>query len=346
MPSASGGITRLVCARLREQGVRIAPLLAKAGLTSEQVNDRSARFPVKSQISFLELAAAALQDDLLGFRVGSNFDLREFGLLYFVMASSEILDDALHRAARYSRIVNDGISLKFRAAGDAVIVLDYVGVERRSDRQQIEFCLISLVRLCHQLANRRLIPSRVRLAHHRARTPAEFRSLLGCKIEFGAGVDEIVFPKAIRQIAIGGADEYLNQLLVKYCEEALVHREPGRATLRSNVEKAMVPLLPHGKARVAEIARKLGMSRRTLARRLAAEGLSFSEIAEELKADLAKRYLRDGDLPISQIAWLLGYREVSAFTHAHRRWAGMTPRQARASSVPAPVDIASVKRFS
>jgi AraC-like DNA-binding protein len=129
---------------------------------------------------------------------------------------------------------------------------------------------------------------------------------------------------------IVSADPYLNQLLLKYCEEALAHRPAHGATLRSSVENAITPLLPHGKANAGEVARQLGTSHRTLARRLAAEKLTFSEIQTELKTDLAKRYLRDGDLPISQIAWLLGYREVSAFTHAFKRWTGTAPRQSRA----------------
>ena len=102
----------------------------------------------------------------------------------------------------------------------------------------------------------------------------------------------------------------------------------------------MAPLLPHGKANAVEIARLLGMSHRTLARRLAAEGLTFSDIADELKSDLARHYLRDSDQPISQIAWLLGYREVSAFTHAFKRWTGLTPRQARARGPAATAGVA------
>ena len=117
--------------------------------------------------------------------------------------------------------------------------------------------------------------------------------------------------------------------MLKYCDEALAYRAPARATLRSRVENAMAPLLPHGKAHAVEIARRIGMSHRTLARKLSSEGLTFSDIADELKRDLATHYLKDRDLPISQIAWLLGYREVSAFTHAFKRWTGMTPRQAR-----------------
>jgi AraC-like DNA-binding protein len=96
------------------------------------------------------------------------------------------------------------------------------------------------------------------------------------------------------------------------------------------VENAILPLLPHGEAQSAEIARRLGVSARTFARKLAAEGVTFSDVLESLKSHLARRYLDDESLSISQIAWLLGYQEVSAFTHAFKRWTGQTPREARA----------------
>ena len=98
------------------------------------------------------------------------------------------------------------------------------------------------------------------------------------------------------------------------------------------VERTIAQLLPHGKARTVEIARRLGMSTRTLMRRLASEGLTFGEILTELRVDLAKRYLKDRELAISRIAWLLGYQEVSTFTHAFKRWTGKTPREVRAQN--------------
>jgi AraC-like DNA-binding protein len=67
-----------------------------------------------------------------------------------------------------------------------------------------------------------------------------------------------------------------------------------------------------------------------LARRLAAEGLTFTDLLEALRGDLARRHLADEGLTISQVAWLLGYQEISAFTHAFKRWTGMTPSEARA----------------
>jgi AraC-like DNA-binding protein len=118
-------------------------------------------------------------------------------------------------------------------------------------------------------------------------------------------------------------------LLIAYCEEAISRKPAYKESFRARVENAMVPLLPHGKARAGEIARRLGTSQRTLARRLSLEGLTFSDVLEGLRSDLAKRYLADKDLSISEVAWLLGYREVSAFTHACRRWTGQTPRDIR-----------------
>jgi AraC-like DNA-binding protein len=143
-------------------------------------------------------------------------------------------------------------------------------------------------------------------------------------------MDEVAFPGTVTQMPVVGADPYLNELLIKYCEEARSHREVGRGTFRVGLENAIAPLLPHGKARAGEVARRLGMSPRKLARRLASERLTFVGILAELRADLAKRYLRDEDLAISKIAWLLGYQEVSAFTHAFKRWTGKTPTEARA----------------
>ena len=98
------------------------------------------------------------------------------------------------------------------------------------------------------------------------------------------------------------------------------------------VENAIVPLLPHAEVRIGEVARRLGLSQRTLARRLNEEGLTFSALLGRLRHDLADRYLADGDTSISQIAWLLGYQEVSAFSKAYKRWTGKAPRAMRTMS--------------
>jgi AraC-like DNA-binding protein len=96
------------------------------------------------------------------------------------------------------------------------------------------------------------------------------------------------------------------------------------------VENEIAASLPHGKARAAIVATRLGMSQRTLARHLAEEGTNFSAMLTEIRRDLATRYLKDESLSISQIAWLLGFQDLGAFSHAFKRWNGTAPRNAAA----------------
>ena len=306
--------------------------MARAGVTQEQIEDDSVRLTVESQIKFIELVAHALQDDFVGFHIAQSFDLREIGLLYYVPASSATLSDALRRLERYSTIGNEGVVLRIHEGDDFVVTFHHVGIERLSDRHQVEAFVTLLVRLCRQLTNRRLLPRRVNLCHRRRGGCPELNRFLGCNVAFGADRDELAFPRVVKATPVVNADAYLNELLSKYAEEVRSSNESTKESFRGVVERTIAQLLPHGKARTVEIARKLGMSTRTLMRRLASEGLTFGEILTELRVDLAKRYLKDRELAISRIAWLLGYQEVSTFTHAFKRWTGKTPREVRAQN--------------
>jgi Arabinose-binding domain of AraC transcription regulator, N-term len=95
----------------------------------------------------IDLIKDALQDDLLGFHLARDYDLREIGLLYYVLNSSDQLGDALHRAERHSAIINDGISLRVHEGKSLAVTFEYVGVERLSDRHQIEAWVTSVVRM-------------------------------------------------------------------------------------------------------------------------------------------------------------------------------------------------------
>ena len=106
-PMAQGGLTRLAVARLESAGVPAGPLLRRAGLTPELIADPEEQLSVRSQVTLLDEAATALKDDCLGFTLARDFDLREIGLLYYVMASSRTLGEALKRLARYSKVTNE-----------------------------------------------------------------------------------------------------------------------------------------------------------------------------------------------------------------------------------------------
>jgi AraC-like DNA-binding protein len=326
--STAGLITRLAYELARERQADVESLLAKAGLSRKQIDDPNIRIEVRKQIKFLNVVAEAIDDDLLGFHLSQTFDLRKIGLLYYVLSSSNTLYEALRRAARYSSIANEGIRLRLHEGEETSLVFEYVNVARRSDKHQIEFWVATLIRAWRHMTNRHLTAEYVSFAHRRKVTP-ELRTFFGSEIRFGAHVDQTMFSSSIREVPIAGADPYLSELLLHYSEEALRQQGVRQSSFAHNVENAIAVLMPHGKAHTGEVARKLGMGQRTLARRLASEGLTFSHVLQSLRRDLAMRHLTDRDLSISKIAWLLGYQDVSAFTNAFRRWTGSAPRAIR-----------------
>jgi len=329
IPMAGGGLSRLAIARLKSAGVEVAPLLKRAGLTPEAIAEPEERLSVRSQIALLREAAIALKDDCIGFTLARDFDPREIGLLYYVMASSQTAGDALKRIARYSKITNEALVFGYQEGNGLVLSLSYSGVSRHSDRHQIEFCMFGALRLCRMLTGQNLVPQHFAISHYRSEGASEMARFVGTKVEFGADRDEFALNVDARELPLIHADSHLNDLLLKYCEAALADRRGDMSQLRTRVENAISSVLPHGKARVEDVARSLGMSKRTLARRLSDEGLNFTEILQQLRRDLAVRYLDDRRLHVSKIAWLVGFHEVSAFTHAFKRWTGKTPRELR-----------------
>jgi AraC-like DNA-binding protein len=193
--------------------------------------------------------------------------------------------------------------------------------------------MFAVLRLCRMLTGHNLVPQHFWIAHYRSGATSEMTRFVGTKVEFGADTDEFALNLDARALPLIYSDPYLSDLLLKYCEAALAERRGDTSQLRTRVENAISSLLPHGRVLVEDIARSLGMSERTLARKLSDEGLNFTEILQQLRRDLAVRYLDDPKLNVSKIAWLLGFHEVSAFTHAFRRWTGKTPSQMRAAGV-------------
>jgi Arabinose-binding domain of AraC transcription regulator, N-term len=190
IPTAAGGITRAAYAWALKQKLDVVPLLKQAGLTVSQINEPAGRIGVKNQIKFINLVAKALADECLGFRLAQSFDLRELGLLYYVPASSETLGLALQKVARYSSIHNEGVRITCHEGKSMSVAFEYVDVARRDDRHQIEFFVVTLLRISRQLTSRHLAPSRITFIHRRNEVPPEFKTFFGCDLAFGDTVDQ------------------------------------------------------------------------------------------------------------------------------------------------------------
>ena len=198
VPTASGGIARAAFELACRARVAVEPILQKAGITVRQIKDPRARIAVKDQIELLDLIAKRLGDEFLGIRLAQKIDLRELGFLYYVLASSQSVGEALKRAARYSKLQNEGVAIRYRQGKVINLSLEYVGVPRRTDRHQIEFIVTIILRICRHLAGREIMPITVGFVHRRARLPDDLRLLFGTDVAFNNQMDEIEFAGMMR----------------------------------------------------------------------------------------------------------------------------------------------------
>jgi AraC-like DNA-binding protein len=170
-------------------------------------------------------------------------------------------------------------------------------------------------------------------AHVRNLGLKEVHQILRCPVEFAQATDSWALPQSVMDLPILSEDSRLLGILEAHAEHLLAQRQ-AKGGLRGIVENQLVGALASGKVQASVIANQLGMSVRSLRRGLAEEGSSFGKILDRVRQRLARRYLEDERVSVQQTAWLLGYSEIGAFSHAFKRWTGTSPGRARQSFHP------------
>jgi AraC-like DNA-binding protein len=318
---------KLAAHRLEQRGISAAALLQKAEIKPYVLNQKSARVPFSRHAMLLDLAGKATANGCFGLELAANEgDPRDNGLLAYTALSCKTFGEALKVLERYVHVFNEAIDVSVELLPrDVKIDYHISDVSSAMSRQAIEFGAANLVRSLRFLTNSRLRPVEVKFRHARDNEIAKFQKFFGCPVHFGTRQNSVIFSRGQLGLPIATADERLYGLLTGYCEEILASRPDGSADLRQQVERVIAKLLCRGDAETEAVAHELGLSVRTLARRLSDVGVSFAQILDEFRHHLALKYLGDADLSLSQIAFLLGYSELSAFSHAFRRWTNTTP---------------------
>jgi AraC-like DNA-binding protein len=283
-----------------------------------------------AQSKLLEYAAEALDDSALGLRLAEQTNPREAGLLFYVAAAAKNLEEALVLLERYSRIVNEAVRLKLNRTPKGVTVeADFFGFSRHAMRQNAEFAFGVVLKALREVTGRNIRPTQVSFAHGRNSNLQDFKRFFGRPVEFGASSDRLSFSNETLALPLVTGDRYLLKTLRPICDEAARQRGTSKGTLRASVENEVQKLLPHGKVSRRTIANALALSERTLVRRLVDDGTTYAEIVDQLRRSLALQYIKEPDISLSQIAWLLGYEKPTSFNHAFTRWTGHSPSAAR-----------------
>ncbi len=323
---------RLVFERLKKAGVDVEPLLSLAGLQQSDIYKEDGWISFHNHARFFEAAAQALDDPFFALKLSQDIDPREFGALAYVGITSKTLGEALFNLKRYIRVVTGAWNMDVLRRDRFVILeitpdhLDYFDCQPAT-----EWFVANLIR-CYQFSiDRNLPPHEVRFVAPLAQSNnlAGYQEYFGCKVSFGQENCQIILEHDAMQLPIKSADDRLLKVLKLHCDQLMQEHYCVDSVFTKRIRENIIDLLPSGRGKVKFIAAKLGLTERTLLRRLADEGTSFSEIREDLRCDLATKYIQDKRLSLKQIAYLLGYSDQSAFSVAFRRWKGCTPRQAR-----------------
>jgi len=321
---------RTIVADLRRHGRNFDRTLEEAGLDLRTVNSEGGRIPWQAQAQLIDIAARELADDCYGIHLAAKVDVRDADALAYIGLASHTLGEALANLARYVKIFNQVVELDL-ATEDGVTVLGVSGADPSfiHHGQQMEFGVALLLHLYRFLTKREITPVEVNFVHGRQHGQRELSRYFGCKVKYLQNRVGIVFRAADLAMLIDTSDYRLLKVLTAYCDGLLEQHGVRDAGIVQKVERRIIDLLPKGAAKAKVIAADFGISERTLARHLAALGTSFNDVLDQIRKQLALKYVRETDLRLAQVAFLLGYANPPAFSLAFRRWTGKAPTELR-----------------
>jgi AraC-like DNA-binding protein len=330
-PSWLARVVSLYVDRVVGWGVSRAALLHDARVREEQLSDPEARVPVSGVIRLWRAIASHVADPTVGLRLGSDTRAKEFGLVGYTMVCSPTLHAALKRLDRYERVVSQTLNVELTTSGEATWVRLEAQSALAAFRPAADARLSSLLAVIREITDGPIDPIAVQLPYRKPEDVQPYEQFYRGPLEFGTLGTAILLNNSDLERRIVACDETLLHYLDVLGEQmaAALSTDP---TVSERVRSALWPVLQDGAPTAGRVARTLGMSTRTLQRRLRAEGETFAGVLARLRGDMAPALLRDGRLAVSEVAFLLGYEDPSSFRRAFRRAFGVAPRAFRSTN--------------
>jgi AraC-like DNA-binding protein len=293
------------------------------GLPPACLTDPDLMIPASAVGRLLETSAARSGAADFGLRLAETRNLSNLGALGLVMREQPTLRAAIEITINYIWAQNQALSLRLETAGEIAIIRTSIGGPRpNSSRQSTEMTVAVMVRTFRRLLAGRWRPEAITFAHAAPPDLATHRRVLGMAPTFGQQFDGVVLSIADLDAPIADADPVNAQRLERYIEALGWRSNDPVETARELIQA----LLPTGACSAARVAQHMGIDRRTLHRRLAGAGTNFRTLIEETRERLAAAHIAAGDRSLTEIADLLGYSSLSAFS----RWRRARPLATRA----------------
>lgn len=307
-----------------QQGMDRAEVMRESGLTEERITDPDARLPVSCVRRLWSAIIERSDDEHLGINAGRVVTVREMGLVGYAMYHSADLYAALSNLCRYGRIVSDAVTAGIQEKDDRFILRCNAPPFMITMRHPVESMLSLLITISRELTGKALTPLSVRVPEPRPDSTTAYDDLFGLPVTFNAAVASIAFSRRDMALPTRAPDAELIRYLTELAEAKLAELGDRSGGLVDRVRRTIWASLPDDKPDLSKIAREMGMSPRTLQRRLSEHGTSFSAVLEDFRREMAEELRANQGFAAAEVAFMLGYSESSAYQRAARRWREMS----------------------
>jgi AraC-like DNA-binding protein len=306
------------------RGVSAEALARAAGLPSTRLTPLPDSLAASDYIRLLDAGADLARDPHFGLHVGECVKLGSYSVYGLVLLACRDIGQALEQTMRYEALAHDLGRSQVTVAG-ITARYEWISHYPAASRHLVESVFAGIQTFGRWLAGGALPVARVAFAHGSDASLDEYERVFGSRPVFNAPANSGEFDAAILALPVPNADVNLYPVLQQHAERLLGQREGGAPAIVAQVRAAIIRNLAHDRVRLASIAQELDLSPRTLQRKLGDAGASFQGLLDSARYALAQDYLRQPGLSLADIAFLLGYQEQSAFTHAFKEWSGTNP---------------------
>ena len=327
LAAAATGITD----HIEELRGDVDSIFGSAGIAPEMAGSPTLKLKLASFCNLFEEAARNTRYDNFGLQFGNRFQPRDLGLWGYAAVSSPTLGAALENLVGLFRYHQESTVMTYQRGSDGLMRLEYqiVAPEILERRQDAELSLGMFLNVFRECCGAHWAPEEVHFEHPQPAEWREHEQAFAAPVYFSQPTNALLFRDDILTRPMPGSDLRL-MAMMQMCLKQLSAQPHALSSVTAQVQNTIRTKLPDGYPALETVAADLRLSPGAVQRELAAEGYAYKDLVEKTRYDLALMYLKQHQLQLSEIAFLLGYSELSAFSRAVRRWTGEAPRTVRA----------------
>jgi AraC-like DNA-binding protein len=304
-------------------------------LEGSLLSDADRFIPCSIFAGILEESARITGDHCFGLHFGARFNPKNIGALAYVVLNSPTIAVADEQIGRYLKLYNQAAKVSRTVEGErAYLQYIFCDLEIESPRQHNEYGMAVRLNTIRMMVGSDWTPLEVQFAHDAPEAISEHQRIFGAPVLFGYQTNSLVTESEFLARQVPAADPRLYRIIKRYLEGILEEMPDDRGVL-TPIRRVIAESMRDGDPNLVRVAKKMALGPRTLQRQIKEHGMEFKKLVDDTRREFALNYLKDSRNTLTEIAFLLGYSEASAFSRAFKRWTGGTPLAYRRQSAPA-----------